>query len=281
MTVDYELLFAFIVAMLFVAFSIVLFLIYRYYRKRLLAEVERAQKSERLKSVFLANVSHALRTPLNSIIGFSDLILKDDFKELKKEQVKEMLTHVNENGKHLLYFITQLLELSNYEGGMLTFSMIEVNLAELMTSYRREVLRDTNPNVSVQLKTPLSPHCKATLDTNLMHQLVLNLLMNAVQNTDEGTITMYYAKERNGLKVVISDTGRGVPNELKENIFSLLHNANTYSLATKDTPGLGLSICKSIISALHGEIELTSEAGKGTTVWFWFPCRLRDTNKFI
>ncbi len=269
-----------IIILLIILFSFAVFFIWGYFRRRLRREVRRAQKSEHLKAVFLANVSHALRTPLNSIIGFSDIILKEKPGNLKDEQLTEMVTHINKNGHQLLYFISQLLELSNYEGSMLTFSMIEVNLAELMTSYRREILRDVNPDVTVRLRTQLSPHCKATLDTNLMHQLMMHLLMNSAQHTKKGNITIDYSRDRNGMKVIVTDTGDGVPEKFKDNIFSMLQSEDSMTLAHQAS-GLGLSICKAIIEALHGEIGMSSEEDKGTTTWIWFPCRMRDMTKGI
>lgn len=267
-----------IILALILALPVCIFFVRRYYLRQLRNEVTRAQKSEQIKSVFLANVSHALRTPLNSIIGFSDIILKEKPGVLKEEQLTEMVTHINHNGHQLLYFISQLLELSSFEGSMLTFTMIEVNLAELMASYRREALRDASPNVSIYIRTTLSPHCKATLDTNLMHQLIMHLLQNAVLHTKEGSITMTYEHERKGMKVTIIDTGDGVPQKLQENIFSILQHEDSLTLANQ-TSGLGLSICKAIVDALNGEIGLTSEEGKGTTVWIWIPCHMKDMTK--
>ncbi len=269
-----------IILTLIFALPICIYFIRRYYLRQLRNEVTRAQKSEQIKSVFLANVSHALRTPLNSIIGFSDVILKEKPGVLKEDQLTEMVTHINHNGHQLLYFISQLLELSSFEGSMLTFTMIEVNLAELMASYRREALRDASPNVSIYIRTTLSPHCKATLDTNLMHQLIMHLLQNAVLHTKEGSITMTYERERKGMKVTIIDTGDGVPQKLQENIFSILQHKDSLTLANQ-TSGLGLSICKAIVDALNGEIGLSSEEGKGTTVWVWIPCHMRDMTKGI
>ena len=267
-----------IILALILALPVCIFFVRRYYLRQLRNEVTRAQKSEQIKSVFLANVSHALRTPLNSIIGFSDVILKEKPGVLKEDQLTEMVTHINHNGHQLLYFISQLLELSSFEGSMLTFTMIEVNLAELMASYRREALRDASPNVSSYIRTTLSPHCKATLDTNLMHQLIMHLLQNAVLHTKEGSITMTYEHERKGMKVTIIDTGDGVPQKLQENIFSILQHEDSLTLANQ-TSGLGLSICKAIVDALNGEIGLTSEEGKGTTVWIWIPCHMKDMTK--
>ena len=267
-----------LVVVLTIVYATGLYHLWKYYRVRVLKEMRRAQKSEQLKSVFLANVSHALRTPLNSIIGFSDIMLTPEADQMPKEQVAEMVTQINQNGHQLLYFISQLLELSNYEGNMLTFSKIEVNLAELMASYRRETLRDADPNVSVRIRTTLSPHCKATLDTNLMHQLIMRLLKNSAHHTKQGSITIEYGYEHKGLAVNIIDTGSGLPEKYKKHIFSMLENEDAMTLLNQGS-GLGLSICKSIVDALGGTIGLSSEEGKGTTASFWFPCRMVDMDK--
>ena len=270
-----------IIIALIVLFCVGLYFVRRGYLKRLSREVKRAQSSERIKSIFLANVSHALRTPLNAIIGFSEIILKEQEKgEITPEQLKEAATHINKNGHQLLFFIQQLLELSNFESSVLTFSLIEVNLAELMASYRREALHETKPGVSVMVRSSLSPHCKGTLDTNLMHQLMMHLLRNAAHYTKEGTITINYEYERKGMKVTITDTGDGMPKEHLENIFSLLHLEDALTLDNRASE-LGLSICKAITDSLGGEISLTSEVGKGTTATVWFPCRMRDMTKDV
>ena len=270
-----------IIIALIVLFCIGLYFVRRGYLKRLSREVKRAQSSERIKSIFLANVSHALRTPLNAIIGFSEIILKEQEKgEITPEQLKEAATHINKNGHQLLFFIQQLLELSNFESSVLTFSLIEVNLAELMASYRREALHETKPGVSVMVRSSLSPHCKGTLDTNLMHQLMMHLLRNAAHYTKEGTITINYEYERKGMRVTITDTGEGIPKEYLENIFSVLHLEDALTLDNRATE-LGLSICKAIVDSLGGEISLTSEVGKGTTATVWFPCRMRDMTKDV
>ena len=270
-----------VITALVVLFAVGLYFVRRGYLRKLNREVKRAQSSERIKTIFLANVSHALRTPLNAIIGFSDFLMKEQEKgQVDPEQLKEAATHINQNGHQLLFFIQQLLELSNFESSVLTFSLIEVNLAELMASYRREAMHETNPNVSVLVRSSLSPHCKATLDTNLMHQLMMHLLRNSAHFTKEGSITINYEYERKGMRVTITDTSDDIPQEYLDNAFSLLHAEDSLTLENRATE-LGLSICKAIIDGMGGEISLTSEPGKGTTATVWFPCRMRDMTKDV
>lgn len=185
--------------------------------------------------------------------------------------------HINNNTQELLGFIKQLMDLSSYEGGMLAFTFIEVNLAELMASYRRETLNITKPDVSVRIKTDLSSHCKATLDTNFMHQLMMHLLTNAANHASKGEITVVYGYERKGLKVTITYLGNGQSDVISEDLFTYLQK-DAMAL-TDETENLGLPICKAIIDAVGGELDIDSENGRKTVASFWFPCKIRDKHK--
>ena len=258
-----------------VLFAICLILVQHYYQVRLRNEIGRAQRSERIKTVFMANVSHALRTPLNAIITDSQKLL--DTEETNPKKLNAMMTTINQNGKQLLYFISQLLELSSFESSMATFTMIEVNLAELMASYRREAQRDAGAEVTVVVRSPLSPHAKGTVDTNLMYQLMTHLLHNALAHTQEGTITIDYDQDDKGMRIEVIDTGDGEVQDFKSGL-STLTSGGELALFNQRS-GLGLSICKSIVEGLHGTIDLKSEKGKGTHVTVWIPCKMRDTKK--
>ncbi|SEH64441.1 His Kinase A (phospho-acceptor) domain-containing protein [Xylanibacter ruminicola] len=262
--------------LILVLFAICLFLVQHYYHVRLRNEIGRAQRSERIKTVFMANVSHALRTPLNAIITDSQKLLDNEESDPKK--LKAMMTTINQNGKQLLYFISQLLELSSFDSNMATFTLIEVNLAELIASYRREAQRDAGANVQVVVRSPLSPHAKGMVDTNLMYQLMTHLLHNALAHTQEGTITIDYDYADNGLKIEVIDTGDGEPQDFKSNFSTLIQGNDSLALFNQRS-GLGLSICKSIVEGLHGTIDLKSEKGKGTHVTVWIPCKMRDMKK--
>ena len=263
--------------LILVLFAICLFLVQHYYQVRLRNEIGRAQRSERIKTVFMANVSHALRTPLNAIITDSQKLL--DTEETNPKKLNAAMTTINQNGKQLLYFISQLLELSSFDSSMATFTLIEVNLAELMASYRREAQRDAGANVHVVVRSPLSPHTKGTLDTNLMYQLMTHLLHNALAHTQEGTITIEYDQDDKGLRIEVIDTGDGADQDFKSGL-STLKSGGELALFNQRS-GLGLSICKAIVEGLHGTIDLKSEKGKGTHVTVWIPCKMRDTKKGV
>ena len=261
-----------------ITIAVCFFLMRRYYLRLLHYEVERARRSEHIKTVFLANVSHALRNPLHSIITTSDEALSTGVEDMKPQQITDAFTQISKDSNQLMYFISELIELSNIESNVMTFTLIEVNMAELMQSYRREAQRDAAEGVSVVVRSSLSPHCKGTLDTTLMYQLMKHLLQGAVRHTTEGTITIKYEHERQGLRVTISDTGTGMSPESQSVATSVLNGSESLNLFNA-TSGLGLSISKSIVDSLGGEMSLDSTPGKGTTVSVYFPCKLRDKNK--
>ena len=265
-------------ALILIVVAVCFFLMRRYYIRLLRYEVVRARRSEHIKTVFLANVSHALRNPLNSIITTSDEVLSIGIDDMKPQQITDAFTQINKDGNQLMYFISQLIELSNIESNVMTFTLIEVNLAELMQSYRREAQRDAAEGVSVVVRSSLSPHCKGTLDTTLMYQLMKHLLQGAVRHTTEGTITINYEHERQGLRVIVSDTGTGMSPE-KQNVAASVFGGNESLNLFNQSSGLGLSICKSIVDGMSGEISIDSTHGKGTKVSIYFPCKLRDKNK--
>ena len=101
---------------------------------------------------------------------------------------------------------------------------------------------------------------------------MMHLLSNAIRHTSQGSITIEYRQQDNGLYFAVTDTGEGIPEDLKNNIFALLTDQHTF--VQQETPGLGLSICKAILDAVNGRVGMSSEVGKGSTFWFWAPCKI-------
>ena len=242
-------------------------------RIRLMREMNRAKKSEELKDIFLSNLSHSLRTPLNAIIGFSDLMLKNTDNKIPPEEFKKILGLINANGLQLLHLIDELLSLSDIEGKAQLFDRTETDIDNEMSAFAHEIRMQANKGVTVEVVEPVGG-MRALLDPKLLRLLTMHLLENAIQHTTEGKVTLsYYAKE-DGIYVEVKDTGNGLPEKLKENIFALLSDKNTYT--QEDTPGLGLSICKAVIDKAEGKIGArdNNEDGKGTIVWFWAPVKI-------
>ena len=244
----------------------------RIHSHRLHREMRRAQKSEQLKIVFLANVSHALRTPLNAIIGFSDMMRSMPEGALSAADQQEMLNQIHGNGKQLLYFINELLQLSDFEGSNVEFQTVDCDLKQLMDEYVNLVRPDLKEGVTIQVNAP-EQELIALTDPNHLRLVIMHLLSNAVKHTTKGSITMSYKAQNHGLYVEVKDTGDGLPQDLKENIFQLLSDKHTF--VQEQSPGLGLSICKAVVDAAHGKIGVDSTEGQGATFWFWIPCKFK------
>ena len=250
----------------------ILFMQQRIHSRRLHKEMRRAQKSEQLKNVFLANVSHALRTPLNAIIGFSDMMCSMPEGALSSAEQQEMLNQIHGNGEQLLYFINELLQLSTIEGNGIDFQLVDCNIGQLINEYVNVVTPKVHDGVSLKVDAPLQELIAIT-DPNQLRLITMHMLNNAVKHTNQGSITIAYKMQNSGLYIEVKDTGDGLPDDLKENIFMLLSDKHTF--VQEQSPGLGLSICKAVIDAVHGKIGVESTEGHGATFWFWIPCKFR------
>ena len=182
-----------------------------------------------------------------------------------------MFTQINTNGKQLLYFINELLELSNIEGGGVQFTRVAADIRELLESYKSEVEHRLQDEVVLKIESP-HQQCVAEIDAGMFRHVMMHLLSNAIRHTSQGSITIEYRQQDNGLYFAVTDTGEGIPEDLKNNIFALLTDQHTF--VQQETPGLGLSICKAILDAVNGRVGMSSEVGKGSTFWFWAPCKI-------
>lgn len=223
----------------------------------------KAQNLDKLKSIFLANMSHEIRTPLNAIIGFSRLIADSD----SKEERAEYLSIVQDNNELLLQLISDILDLSKIEAGTLDFSREKVDLytlcKEIQLSYMVKDKRGNNLVFDLD-----SPRYYLNADRLRVIQIITNFMNNAIKFTDKGVVTLSYKLEgSNYVKISVTDTGIGIPEDQKEMVFDRFVKLNNYKQGT----GLGLAICRSIVEHMGGSIGVDSEVGKGSTFWFTLP----------
>ncbi len=248
-----------------------------FYRRgaRLDEERKHAIESEDIKSHYLADVSQTFHDPIDAIIKRCEAIESQPcFKE--HPEVVKAIEDIRFQSKQLLQYTKEILEVSNTEGNIPHSSKIEVNLIELILSYRREILYNVKKTVQVNVITEVSPNAKVWLDTTMFRQLIMHILQIAAENTEEGSINIRYATEKNGLRFWIENTSDPIPQEALEKMFSEqavpIHNkSNEKEIA------FTLSICKAIIDNMNGTIGATSkETGLGglNVVSFWFPCTL-------
>ena len=237
---------------------------------------EAARKSEELKDIFMGNMSHSLRTPLNAIIGFSDLLMTMDETALPKDEQQNLLQLINKNGLELLHMINELLSLSDIEGQSQLFQREVTDVDAEMRQFAAEMRPQLHEGVTLELEEPVEG-MRALLDKKLLKVVTIHLLDNAVQHTKEGKITVAYYVKEGGMYVEVKDTGDGLPEKLKNNIFGLLSDRNTYTHdESQENPGLGLSVCKAIIDRCNGKIGVrdNTEDGRGTIFWYWTPTEI-------
>ena len=267
-----------VIIILLIAIGIGFLMVRHHYVKQLNVAIKRAQKSEQLKSVFIDNISRTLRSPLNVIAGYCNMILEEKDENVNLSQMRELVTNISDHTQELTEFVAQLHEMSKFEGITPSFTFIEVNLTELMASYRREAMNYTKPDVGVRVTTTLSPHCRGILDTNLMHQLMMHLLKNAAKHVAQGDIVIKYDCKRRGLHVSISYMGIGQAELVGTDIYSFLQKENALS-EVNESSALGISISRAIVEVLGGEFYLDTENDKKTVASFWFPCEMKDLYK--
>jgi len=255
---------------------VILVIILLNYRRHLHKELARSRKTDEIKSSFLTHINKALRMPLAIINSNCHDLRGAENKTMTEEERDKMLREIHENSHQMFTYLNELQELTNFDGAIPAISTIEVNLAELILSYRREILHETRRGVMVGIRTAMSPHCKATLDTTMFRQLIMNLLRIAAKRTKEGSITIRYDWENEGLRFWIEDSGGAVPEEIRGILFTNLLDSDDIKKIEDRSIYITLSICKAIVDSLQGTIEaLPSEDDKGALVSFWIPCYVK------
>ncbi len=235
----------------------------------------KAETADRHKSSFLSTMSHEIRAPLNSIIGFSGILLKEIPGSLNEEQ-KKQLGMIQSSGRHLLTLINDLLDLSKIEAGQFSVNFEYFNLQEVI----EDVLQIEWPlamskNIEIHLKES-SGIGVIRSDKQRIHQVLLNLVNNAIKFTEKGHVDISCTKEHESMKIEIIDTGIGILKENLEKIFDPFIQIENDFTKINQGSGLGLPVTKKLIELLKGSIDVNSEIGKGTTFTIKLPIEVAN-----
>ena len=228
------------------------------------------EESDRLKSAFLANMSHEIRTPMNGIVGFADMMNKENISNEKKMYYAEI---IKKSAFQLLNIVNDILDISKIETGQVDINLYPVNINDVLIDLFNfyEPMADQE-NVKLFLNISLD-EIKATVYTDdvKLKQILNNLISNAVKFTHQGYIKIAYACDHGFIRFVVQDTGIGIPKDQQALIFDRFRKARNGGNPDYGGTGLGLAIAKAYVEKLGGTIHLDSEPGFGTEFSFTIP----------
>ena len=225
--------------------------------------------ADRLKSEFVANVSYQLRTPLNTIMGFSEILTNQYFGTLNDRQMEYTRT-IMDASKKLLLLINDVLDLATIEAGRMALDRESTNVAALMNAAKQmtaEWVRQQSLDIIIDCPSDIGTF---DVDVQRMKQVLFNLISNAIKYTPAGgRITMQARRTEEWIAITVADTGIGIPAEDIDRVFGKFERANDQ--ARQAGAGLGLSLVKSFVELHGGRIEIASTPDKGTRVTFFIP----------
>lgn len=241
--------------------------------RSLRAEKEALAEADTIKTKFLANVSYELRSPLTSIVGFSEALKAQYFGALNDKQM-EYLDDILQASSRLTSLIDNILDVASIDAGYMQLDLSTFSLRELFEDTLAK-LRDSMEikDITLEISCPKNVGT-LTADRKRIQQILIQLLRNSVRMTEPGgKVTLFAKRQKNKtITLGVKDTGKGIPEEEQENVFEKFYKlrADSYS-----GTGLGLTLAKSFVEMHGGKITLQSKVGEGTTLSF----RLKDDNR--
>jgi PAS domain S-box-containing protein len=236
----------------------------------LLAEKEKAEEANRLKTAFLSTVSHEIRSPLNAIMGFGS-ILRDLYYEKAEEDVKQFFNSMDEAGTRLLDTITQVLDISRLEADDFSLNIKTISVNKTVLSvYEVLKLQLIKKNLEFEFRMPDKDIIIDT-DGYCFEGVLVNLMNNAIKYSHKGKITVTLSQANDNIVCSIKDEGIGMSEEYQKHLFETFSQEDLGLSRRYEGTGLGLAITKRYLDLLGGKIEVYSKKGEGTTMTFSVP----------
>ena len=227
-----------------------------------------AESATRAKTEFLANMSHEIRTPLNGVIGFADLLAKEKL----EPPASGYATRIQTSARALLSIVNDILDFSRIEAGMMSVQVRPFDPGQLVAEVV-DLVAAAYPDPALAITTPFK-RSTGTLylgDDDRIRQILLNLIGNAAKFTRRGSVKVTWSVRKGRLRMVVDDTGPGIPPERLDTVFDSFSQADASISRTFGGSGLGLSISRSLARLMGGDITLESRVGKGTRVTLDLP----------
>jgi signal transduction histidine kinase len=239
---------------------------------QLLEVKKRAVESDILKTAFLSNLSHYIRSPMNSILGFVELL---EDKDLSPEKHQLFLSYVNERSHHLLHTLNNIVEISKIQEGLATVECNKFSLNELINSTIGSAnldLTQKNKPLSIKSNPGLADgQDEIYSDRSKIFQILLNLLTNAINFTEEGEIEIGYTCNNEKFEFFVKDTGKGVPAEKQSSLFTGFMYNSTSNYTIGEGVGLGLHLSSGLAKLLGGKLWLENTQGSGSVFCLSIP----------
>ena len=236
----------------------------------LYAAKEKAEASDRMKTAFMQNISHEVRTPLNGLLGFGSLLAEPDLDEESRQQYLSMM---KSSSDRLINTITDYIDISLIVSDSVEVFSRPVIINNIMMDLQNKfenIIRIKQLEFNLVISDDKELFCIQT-DPELLTRIMFHLLSNAVKFTQQGQVTMGYSVDSEKIEFFVKDTGAGIEKEARERVFESFMQENITNTRGHEGSGLGLSIIRGFSKALGGEIRLESEKGKGSSFYFSLP----------
>ncbi|MBO7477278.1 MAG: PAS domain-containing sensor histidine kinase, partial [Salinivirgaceae bacterium] len=237
----------------------------------LMKALSKAEQSDRMKETLLQNLSHEVRTPLNAISGFAEII--SESVGLPEETLKSYTNIISNSCNQLLGIVSDMLVMSDIQLGQVSVAVSRIIPDEMLKRLFRIFLQlAQSKNINLEYAEPTDKSVVIYSDETKLGQILTNLLTNAIKFTDEGGVTFGFTTSEKQIKFYVRDTGIGISDENKRMIFDRFFQVTTNKASSYGT-GLGLAISQSFAKMLKGQITVESELGKGATFYLTIPIK--------
>ncbi|MBI9060988.1 MAG: HAMP domain-containing histidine kinase [Marinilabiliaceae bacterium] len=254
--------------------GISLFILLKIYLEKLRKAEVKAIENDQLKSAFLQNISHEMRTPMNAIIGFTEIMMQSEESEANKHYYLEV---IHKSTQQLLGVVNDVVDISMIETGIVVQNKDKVELNLLMDDIYKSYLPEMKENIQLSLKKGQpGKFIYLMTDEIKLKRVLTNLLNNALKYTHKGQIEYGYRLKDHKVEFFVKDTGIGIAKELHSTIFERFKQAEIELARRTGGTGLGLSICKGLMDILGGDIWVESEPHVGSTFYFSLPAKVEN-----